>query len=1261
MNSQMNRQILSKFVLISGAAMLVSAACTVRTPGTETPPPVDATDDNAVAKTFFEKPETVTKNGKTVTVMKRRTFICGWATLSESSERMSKDLLHATVSSSNCNVEFEVKKNAVVGRLVNPSFPDPDGTRPENRARWREVITIPLEGEHYYYERAKDQYGRDTNEMIKNSARSHYSARPMIDLAFDRITINDWGMGLFESSRTGQLSSIDGIEWDKANGFLGFTASVQDPDWGAAMGARVRFNFKAIEANPGFVPTPYDPRNANFLNVVRLIGERPNGGLEQAWKAVKWDLSKTHDIYLYGFPETYVPVVRDVIDDWNATLAAIDPNKNDPKKRRPKTLNLNMKPMKYPFDLRYPMLVWVDDQQISGQSPLGIGKNIADVRTGEAVWGQATLWGGRLETFVKHSLVGPSVGPSTGGTSGGTDGLSAKGKAQSYAPLMFPTAFNPRPLHSFADALTNGASPAAMRFNPIAAQRLFSDRAKGLMKHRLETLRVQKLKQGQQLTANEIALAENQAQEHAETMYTRMAKSLQDQMAEMRAKSVPTNLKSPGSLYGFLPPPSKSAWEKTFGADESGVGLQGKIAHMHERAKAQSERAAQNGVYDLDRRLIDVGPSLVSALAALKNSGTSYELGLRNAIKSLITHEVGHVLGLGHQFKENILPAPGSVPSKYLRSLEAQVADNMTNSTSVMGYRHGEAEVLTPYELIKPGFQDELTLRYLYNQEYPTFRRGSDDEDFSFVKIPPSGLIPDANPDKPENRTSYFPQCNDSQASFMADPYCNRDDRGYDAQTIVKGYFDDLNRNKISLLHAFSDAPQLAPDYAEGWLWETVGMRMRRIRIFYDFMRQEYETQLLPVLKSKRDLDGFSRVCTGEIQGSELLEGIFKKNPELKELCKVNRYAVIELAKFVATPGPNRTRMDWNGAVSSGSLTGGDGQMHEPHMFGSYRSLSVLPYKYTALDTLTTAYPLASPWEHWMFPVPRFTGDDGLFSYSTFYSREFTAATAAVIERDLQVDSKEHRPSLDLPVLALGHFLNQQADSKDALRTDGESREIIESVRNQSQFRVTMKAVLVELQSVGEVTRAKQLVGSLYDPDSGKTTGTEGVYLLKNGQLLVRPRDKNFVFPISKQPTFIDDRWILYWAYHVEYDRPHYDLLANSGIKNKLATIHKTALDSCIDGKSHGLESYFAGNIQPFKGFLVMDGVGADPAKQRRFIESIAENFAEYEAATKAAGGAGLAPQRCERALDTIGVVVSTASLMTGYWLPDTNDQLATK
>ncbi len=1189
--------------LVAAAAVvagLTQSGCTIRTPSTETPVP----NDTGVEKSFFVN-EVTAANGQKAQAPK--TFLCGWAPITESGAIASSMLTHAVHMAGHCNMEFEVTEQYLIGRLVNPSFP-------QDRTRWKQALLIPIR-QHYYYERSRDSYGRETNAFVENSQRSHWSARPQMQLDLSGVRIQDWDLAMFYNSRDAVITSVTDIEWDRENNFLGFTAVAQNPHWGSTVQARLRFNFRAFQHNPRFEKTPWTPANARHLNALHVIGEKVEG-LTQVWSAAKWDLSKTHDVYTYGFPEDLLPMAEEVVASWNEALAKIG---------KPKAFRLNRERVRYPFDLRKPMMVWVDDPQISAHSPLGVGMAQADVRNGEILWGQITMYGGMLERYIKSHLT-----PLAGGHSGPTS--RSAGLRASSRPSIFPTYFNP----TRAFEAPAGTGPVAMNGQLQVAQ------------ESLNTLTARLAERVQATGAQEQERQrQEQARLRAQDIRTRLVESLTETTQEIQARLQRDDRRTDlMNLFAFPDRSTEEARRAAFGPDASSISAREMLrrlnAHGHEHAQGASGRV----VHDLDRRLMDVGPQI---LAAIETSQVDYETAMKRITRELIMHEFGHMIGLGHQFKENILPAEGTVPEKYRAPLVAAAQKNWTNSTSVMGYKHPFTEIAEDGGH-EPGPQDLLVLRYLYNGEYATYKRG--DEDFIFHKLPPNGVIPARHPERQDYVTSYFPQCNDFDASFAADPYCNRFDRGYNAESIVKSYFEDLNANMVSKIYAFTDSRGGDTEGAEGALWWRALTTLGRVRIFYDHMRSRYDAQIREIAESESDLYEFSRACDGENIGSAKLRRILNDNPGLAELCKVNRLAVKEMMNLLVMPGPDRSRMNWDDAVAPAAMTGGDADMDYSRAFGTHSALSVLPLKLSAINALTTPYPYAML-GGWMFPIPRYTGQDGLFSYSSLYPIEFTEALAVATEKNLKfvAPGSREQATMGLPIVSMGYFIDSQRLSNDSTRFP---RDFIENIRSQTEFRLSLQAIILHVKTREDKTQVTHFEAELYDPRTDKTTRVPEAFMLPGGKLIVRPPSRNFVYPLTKL-TFLSDEMAFAWGYRVEYDDKHDDVLAAHSVKASLEKLHNQVVDQCLRGpNNNGLASHF--NAQQdravFAGFQMMSGIAADKEKQIRFLDSVKRAFDAYEQRNPGQRNA------CEQSLRGVGLIVSSSAVVNGYWLPEVLDYL---
>jgi len=80
-----------------------------------------------------------------------------------------------------CNLVFDVREQYLVGLQIDPSYP-------KDQSRWKEVLTIPIL-KHYYLEKGKDNYNRETNEIVEDSSRSYWKNRTHIKFDFSGIKI----------------------------------------------------------------------------------------------------------------------------------------------------------------------------------------------------------------------------------------------------------------------------------------------------------------------------------------------------------------------------------------------------------------------------------------------------------------------------------------------------------------------------------------------------------------------------------------------------------------------------------------------------------------------------------------------------------------------------------------------------------------------------------------------------------------------------------------------------------------------------------------------------------------------------------------------------------------------------------------------------------------------------------------------------------------------------------------------------------------
>ena len=219
----------------------------------------------------------------------RKTWLCGWAPVTQSGRWHGAYGLSATpYRSKHCNMEFRVSRDGtnLEARTINLNFSN-------DYERWPLLFTIPIK-QHFFYERDVDSRGRELNKYKKVTDRKNWQLAPFMDLDLQKIYFHDSSRqphGL--SSKPSYLTDIFDIEISKEKNkqFIAFNGTVVHGRLGSRVQHVFRFNFLEIKENPDFTQTPYDPRNANHMNIIHILGYQPNG-FDQVNYAAHWDISK---------------------------------------------------------------------------------------------------------------------------------------------------------------------------------------------------------------------------------------------------------------------------------------------------------------------------------------------------------------------------------------------------------------------------------------------------------------------------------------------------------------------------------------------------------------------------------------------------------------------------------------------------------------------------------------------------------------------------------------------------------------------------------------------------------------------------------------------------------------------------------------------------------------------------------------------------------------------------------------------------------
>jgi hypothetical protein len=1172
-----------------------------------------APSDEGIEKSFF-----VNADGKP------KTFLCAVAPeVARGNDSEEAFTLFAN-DTAHCNVEFEITENYLVGKIIQPSFLN-------DRARWMTLVKIPIRS-HYYYERQKDAHGRETNEWIENTARSHWSARPMMKLDLSGLEMGNFGG---RSAMSGlKATSVEDIEWDRQNNFLGFSINMlQDSEYQA----RFRVNFLKFEHDPSFQKVPYNLANTRYMNILHVLGRKIEG-MEQELYAGHWDLRKPHTIYLNGVPGEIEPIIRQAVEKWNVALREIGAiGKNQT------AFNVEVRNSKHPFDLRYPAINWISDRRISAHAPLGIGMAHADVRNGKIIWGGITLWGGALETYINHYTPIEAIG------AGMVSGMTP---FQSFAPLI-KSKFNgldPRDVQPGAlswlmnnIAADTGIAPQDPRLNAISADLINAIRE------------------------------ENQAVKQTFADTTPLQMLAQRLSEDPQMNGAREQMKAKPYLAKAL------------------------------REKDLSRRAQiLKGLNNINNSASFVETELTAAnmsgswMASPAQRSRAYPEMLESVVMELVLHEFGHMLGLGHQFKENIVPAEGTVPKHFVTELRKKATEEagFTNSTSVMGYRNGRVEMITPAQNLNPGPHDKLVLRYLYRGQYSLYDNKADD--FVYAQIPASGTIPERSVVNGRILpASYFPQCNDFEASLGADPFCNRWDKGTTAQDIMKSHFEYLSDNLLASLYNVVGGGG-SPWYYEQRMWNMALSHFSRVRLFYDEMRRRLrsEPELVPIWdRLRQDVDSlfeFSTACMkkhptdpNEVK-SEILRALFK-HEDIVDLCRANKMALTELEFFMNLPDGDYTKIDHkNQYVSSGYLEGDVSRDRSfDNLLGHWYQLSNFPLKFSALYTLSAADPFRFDPDYGLTPNYYFNSPENRYLYRSLYPREYTRLISSSVQNNMRLTATGRSPhnTIGKTILAMSSLLpRQKRVSNEAIRFPSEYMKMLDQ---QTHFDISMATILITPQTPDassgvKADHYKTFSAKIYDAFSGSKAEATEVYVMPKGHVLVWAPGM-FLFPITTM-KFLDKNQLeaIVIAYKVSYDSQEDDRLDKDSVKYAIGDKYSEILKNCIEGfQGNGLRGFFANTSakdpacandkeDDFQGFYIppANSEGSAKEKIKLFHESIDREFAKFE---HRSGVCKKIPPRfpiksmraiCEEAASGVGVISSTAALLNGLWFDIAADRM---
>jgi hypothetical protein len=1261
---------------------LTTSGCTFKTPAPTTP--VTNSMGEMIPKTFFMK-----KGGVGAEAQTRQKILAGWAVIDAGGAGESHSLKGVPLAG-HLNLQWEITEKFLLGRKINPTF---DTTTNNSQV----VVKIPIV-RHYYYEKELDQYNRETNRYIKNESRDSWMHRPYMDLDLGSITFLTTAWGLQGTLPYQSFNATD-IEWDINRKFLGFSVEVSGSDEVStrysSLQAKMRVNFLAFDTDTNFKPTPFNSKTARNINVLHVLGKKVNGLDTGKNYAGHWKLPVT--FATFGVPREYMPLIEEVVYEWNQAFkraGIISGNES--------AVLLDKTPMKYPLDLRHPTINWTSDRRTSQHAPLGIGQAAADVSNGQFLYGSVNIWAGIIEDYINRHIAAVGDG---GGTSAETiSGLSGLQNLKLDNILLNMAdsegLINLQTVQGLGDYLKS----------PEATQKL-----KNTIRATIDP--VAQDMQNQQIT--DLMNRLNNAETEDEKKFLKEQISVlqgilpsQDQQLDNFANIALANLDQDmiDGTTSTVAAPDLMNWLTSIAPDLfSDMPVQCEAADPNAAsgqlcqeppmsAKSVIEKAGQQFA---DNQIIDSDRTIADFALEASNIAPGTILDEKKIVwlvlKDLVLHEMGHVLGLGHNFKGNILPQRGTVPEDIYQDLKKQWLAHQNDPsapdmvTTVMDYGSPLSNV--NMKDVKPGPYDEMMLKYLYQAKYPAIAVDNA-SDVRYIDITDeNGVIPDVKEVVTESgavkkyKTAFLPACNDIEASFTFDPLCSRWDRGANATEIVKNRFANLNSMLPSLINAFSGAKGGYSTLRERMLWYRALDEFSKIRVVYDRMRTildspnyPYRDAFATIRGSSQALYNFSKACLdpseapdGPSENKELYRDAFAtlafKNPaaskgkdiksidsdeltEVRDLCQANLIALTEWRNLLSREGSDYTTMDIMRRYAPGGITGGETTLDWGYLWGAYKEIGSFPLRFTTLYAVTapSAYLL---WGG-IYDNPIYSQPDQLYSYSALYPREFSSIISTAVKENLNLGggALEAPTELGKSLLYLSYFLKRnRMVSKDSLNRF--PSRYIDDLRGLTDFEITMSPVI--LTNTTNPNKATYLVykykAAYLDLAKQEPISIPWAYLLPDRRVIAKGIDKQMFLPITKF-RYLSDTWGYVWALDVRYqNNSKDDGLKGNNAKLAINSLYQKQMESCeLGANGTGLSYYFVDENPDFEGFEVQSGIAFKRDLQDRFEDSLKKAYDKYYKWN--VGGHKPSPNACDDTMKGLSLIVGGAALINGFWMP---------
>lgn len=601
------------------------------------------------------------------------------------------------------------------------------------------------------------------------------------------------------------------------------------------------------------------------------------------------------------------------------------------------------------------------------------------------------------------------------------------------------------------------------------------------------------------------------------------------------------------------------------------------------------------------------------------------ELAKRKLIKEILSHEIGHFVGLGHNFMSHILPInKEDYPSKVYKELEdrAHGVEGIhvpeTNSTAIMGYPSMKMVLNARLEDLKPGVQDVQNLTYIYSNMYPEL----ENDEFVYKPIGMNGIIPESS--------AYFPQCGDYQASFGMSPYCSRWSEGYNASTIVNNSITNLVERVQALDRASSDIAGANIWRQESNLWYRSLFALTRVRKFYDYMRYQYKdvfSEALDLASKENNsnyLLSFGDSCspTGvrEEKVSDFWESNFIKYPELRELCEVNRNALSQITKqIIGADSLEHTERQNDFYQLAVSRSNG---LYD-FSTGSFSELSWYPVQFSALLTMMSSRPYQFS-RGYLFPIWQYSDHESFFEYKYLYPKQFANLISENSSNNIGLDINSDDLTLEdirvrKLILAMGAFNFQWGN--DNLQVNNEYSENIEDLIGFNSISLGF-LVMEKIEDLNKPNRVVQFDTDFYRFGSRNPVSVTTTYLLETGQALAKKDESTFIIPLSKVIWVNDSIAISLGLYTNKRDNSLNEL-KDFSVASRLTTNVHNFVNQCIgNGERLGLSHFFTAssisNVEDdsdskfFDGFAVKPNIAREVTLQNEFFESIETAYDKF-------------------------------------------------